>query len=382
MGVNRLPALARAVRARTFRDERLGAAVRRPARHLGYRRRPGWQASLGLILGLSASVAQAISLYDVIQLSRAGKSDAEIIDLLQTTQARFTLDAGSVTELKKAGVSEKVIQAIIQAGPPEQEEDPAASAPSGPGPPGPPSSRARADEAERAAPEHETIEPAAGSSRHRRPSAPVARPDSRGAEFTAFPFEETGSGHGGGHDHFAVALGAAPVLVLRSEAGHRSVAGRAEAAVDRLNRAAEAPGGRFFPAVKPHAGVNYRSPSGEVLEVLDVSRGDVLAYQRRSLGQVSPGRLAAYWAALLNDYTGLFAGESPAELGKLHLGESLERLHRDLISSEKEDRPANPPGGRFLSVLDHLTSEDKDHLIELATRVPAEFRAPKGGFPP
>lgn len=330
---------------------------------------------LGVFLFLVSSLAGAISLYDIIQLSKAGKRDAEIIDLIETTRARFALDAQSIAELKKAGVSERVIQALIQAGPPEEgDQDAAPTAAEVHKAPG----RSHLEtEAWR--------EGAPSASRDKRfgPSAPAGTEGgSGGPVFGFFTFEETGSGHGSGHVHFAIAMAGIPVLVLRSEAGHRSVAERATEAAARLTRAIKAPGGRFFPVSRPHPGVKYRSPSGAEEEVLDVSRGDVIAYQRRSVGQVSSERLAAYWAALLNDYTGLLVGEAPTELATLHLGESLERLQRDLRSRTRKGGAANASEETFLSVVDHLPAEDKDHLIELATRIPAEFRVPKGGAEP
>jgi hypothetical protein len=327
---------------------------------------------VGVFVILTASSVRAISLYDVVQLTQAGKSDAEIIELIETTHARFVIDAKTVTELKKAGVSEKVIQAIIQAGPPEDGEQASEGAEE---------SHRRPDR--EATQGDSELAPDVSGTRRRAPSTASVPPGGpSGAVFGAFPFEETGSGHGGGHNHFAVSMGGIPVLVLRSEAGHRSVAERATEAAARLTRAIKAPGGRFFPVSRPHPGVKYRSPSGAEEEVLDVSRGDVIAYQRRSVGQVSAARLAAYWAALLNDYAGLLVGEAPTELATLHLGESLERLQRDLRSRTRKEGAANASEETFLGVVDHLPAEDKDHLIELATRIPAEFRAPKGGAEP
>ena len=60
----------------------------------------------------------AISLYDVIQMSKEGYSDREIIKLIDVTQARFQLDAEAIVSLKEAGVSERVIQALIEVSPP------------------------------------------------------------------------------------------------------------------------------------------------------------------------------------------------------------------------------------------------------------------------
>ena len=121
----------------------------------------------------------------------------------------------------------------------------------------------------------------------------------------------------------------------------------------------------------------YRTTlSDPPLRILSVGRGDVIAYQRRSLGGVSKDRLAAYWAALLNDYTQLFLyARPPRELVGLHLGEALSHVYEQLSSPSEEDSEASlDETTMVLRVLDHLTGEDKEHLLELATRLPAEFR--------
>lgn len=99
----------------------------------------------------------------------------------------------------------------------------------------------------------------------------------------------------------------------------------------------------------------------------------MVAYQTRSLGEVSGERLAAYWAALLNDYTALFLfGLPPRDLTGLHIGETLERVYEELSSASKSDEPGMAHAST-LALLDHLAAEDKEHLLELAARVPAEF---------
>ena len=68
-----------------------------------------------LSLSLCESVA-ALSLDDIIQLSRGGYGDQEITSLIAATGTRFELDVGSLTALAAAGVSEPVIQDMLQAG--------------------------------------------------------------------------------------------------------------------------------------------------------------------------------------------------------------------------------------------------------------------------
>ncbi len=72
---------------------------------------------VAVVLGLSLceSVA-ALSLDDIIQLSRGGYGDQEITSLIAATGTRFDLDVDSLTALTAAGVSEPVIQDMLQAG--------------------------------------------------------------------------------------------------------------------------------------------------------------------------------------------------------------------------------------------------------------------------
>ena len=58
----------------------------------------------------------------------------------------------------------------------------------------------------------------------------------------------------------------------------------------------------------------------------------------------------------------------------LHLGASLNVLYESL------GQPGNTGAAMpIAAVIDHLASEDKDHLLELATRVPTEFHVRKEG---
>lgn len=317
-----------------------------------------------MLLGLLLAVPQsnwAMSLADVIELSRAGYSDEQLIEVIRITQARFQLDADDVITLKKAGVSETVVKALIEAS--------AVRSPS----PSPPPPRA---------PDHfpttEAIEDAEHHGEHEPAPQHTAR-SSRAAlledgPFSSYAFEETGMGH---HLHRALAVRGIPILILRSEAGHHSVTDRAREATGRLNRAVvDRPGGFFVAMGEPDVAVWYRTGASDPpVRILELSRGDVIAYQRRSLGPVSRQRLAAYWAALLSDYTQLFVlGRAPTELTRSHLGETLDRIYEKLRSSSVEETGAPPDETRvILEVLDHMTGEDKEHLLELATRVPAEF---------
>ena len=55
----------------------------------------------------------SLSIYDVIMLSQKDYEADDIVALIETTGSAFDLTAKDVTRLKKAGVSETVIQAML-----------------------------------------------------------------------------------------------------------------------------------------------------------------------------------------------------------------------------------------------------------------------------
>jgi hypothetical protein len=91
-------------------------------------------SSLVFLAALLAApvAARAVSIYDVIQLSRKGYSGREIVGILEATNSAFDLSADDVVRLKQLGVEEVVVQKMLALTPPEPaEESPAAEAPGG-----------------------------------------------------------------------------------------------------------------------------------------------------------------------------------------------------------------------------------------------------------
>jgi hypothetical protein len=70
-----------------------------------------------LVLGMPA-VAGAVSTRDLIELSRAGLGDEVLVALIEADGTVFNLDAPKILELRAAGVSERVITAMIRNGAP------------------------------------------------------------------------------------------------------------------------------------------------------------------------------------------------------------------------------------------------------------------------
>ena len=91
-------------------------------------------------LALTVSRAEAITLQEIIDLTRAGVSEEVLLALIEIDQRVFPIDPATLRKLKDAEVSERVVVAIIKSGrtpsPAPVPEPPAISAPN-PDPPQP-----------------------------------------------------------------------------------------------------------------------------------------------------------------------------------------------------------------------------------------------------
>jgi hypothetical protein len=62
--------------------------------------------------------ASALTLRDLVELSRAGLGDEVLLALIDVDRPVFSIDAGTLKSLKAAGVSERVIVAVVRSGRP------------------------------------------------------------------------------------------------------------------------------------------------------------------------------------------------------------------------------------------------------------------------
>jgi hypothetical protein len=69
-----------------------------------------------LVAPLFVGRADAITVRDVIELSKAGLSDDVLLALIEVDRNVFTLDAAAMKALKDGGVSDKVMLALIHSG--------------------------------------------------------------------------------------------------------------------------------------------------------------------------------------------------------------------------------------------------------------------------
>lgn len=59
---------------------------------------------------------EQLSIYDVKQMTNAGINDRVIVSQINATKSRFSLTSSDIIDLKNAGVSQNVIDAMIQSG--------------------------------------------------------------------------------------------------------------------------------------------------------------------------------------------------------------------------------------------------------------------------
>jgi hypothetical protein len=102
--------------------------------------------ALVLIAPLSVGRADAVTVRDIIELSKAGLSEQVLLALIEVDHTIFTLDASTMKALKDAGVSDNVMLAMIRSGrtpmntapEPQPQPQPVAPAPlADPDPPAP-----------------------------------------------------------------------------------------------------------------------------------------------------------------------------------------------------------------------------------------------------
>lgn len=72
--------------------------------------------ALFAVLVLTAARADAVTIRDLIELSKAGLGDDVLIALIEVDRRVFTIDTATLKQLKEGGVSEPVIVALIRSG--------------------------------------------------------------------------------------------------------------------------------------------------------------------------------------------------------------------------------------------------------------------------
>ena len=68
------------------------------------------------VVTASAARAEAITLREIVELTKAGLSDEVLLALIEVDQRVFSIDSETVKSLQDAGVSPRVIVAIVKSG--------------------------------------------------------------------------------------------------------------------------------------------------------------------------------------------------------------------------------------------------------------------------
>jgi hypothetical protein len=68
------------------------------------------------ILALAPARADALSIREIIELTRAGVGEDVLLALIEIDRRVFPIDADTLSALKRAGVSERVIMAVVKSG--------------------------------------------------------------------------------------------------------------------------------------------------------------------------------------------------------------------------------------------------------------------------
>src|SRR5258708_36799741 len=85
------------------------------------------------VMAVAAGRAQAVTIRDVIELSKAGLSDPGLLALIEVGRGGFPIDTTTMKQLKEGGVSEAGIVGVNCRGPPPRPPGPGAA----PAPPPP-----------------------------------------------------------------------------------------------------------------------------------------------------------------------------------------------------------------------------------------------------
>ena len=88
--------------------------------------RPVIAAALVLVAALAVTVqpAQALTIRDVIELTRAGLTDDVLVALIEVDGGVYSTDTATLKSLKDAGVSDRVMIALIRSGRDRRVEEP------------------------------------------------------------------------------------------------------------------------------------------------------------------------------------------------------------------------------------------------------------------
>lgn len=294
-----------------------------------------------IIALLLSGQALALTVYDVIQLSKKDYTDNEIIALIEVTHSAFELKAEDLPRLMDLGVSEKTIQTML---------------------------KTASKHTDNRSPSYAVVPSSKASTSARYIPANGAPLIIAGGQFETKLFEESGTGHH--HQHQMIMLAGVNLFVLRDKGTFSSIKNRADGVVMQLGQAVLAGQGIFRPKMLEGNPVVmfYGNKTQQSRVILSVSSTDAYAYQRRSGRNVTPVLLAAYWSALLSDYWSITMNDvSPDQLISFQEGEVF------MVLYEQWKKSSNMSSARLDDAAQLLSRQMQQNLLHLATTVPRDF---------
>lgn len=305
----------------------------------------------------TATSAMAMSIYDIIQLSRGDFSNEQIVALIESTDSAFELEAEDIPRLKQYGVDEVVIRAMLE--------------------------RASADSLE-----NESVPKPSNQLPESWGGRPVAVDDTPGGAYDPWILEanvpardgrslidfqivaEEGTGE---HTDVVLTLSGLEILMLRDQGAYPSVTERAQEVRQRLEAVLALGNGILFPGFggKGPSVLFQSAATHQRITILDVDSADARSYEIRSGRPVTRELLATYWSDLLADFISIAMGRRPHRAVSLHDGISLELLYEALRGSVGR-------GGGLQGAAELLPSSVQDRLERLVATVPADYELQGG----
>ncbi|MDA2914066.1 hypothetical protein MYX77_08935 [Acidobacteriia bacterium AH_259_A11_L15] len=164
-----------------------------------------------------------------------------------------------------------------------------------------------------------------------------------------------------------VRVGGLPLYIIRDKSPYASTVGRAQAAMEALDQAAENlranPNLRFTLARRegnPTIVLEGAAGRGQ-LPIIAITRADVYAYNVRSHEKTTQAELAGWWLARTRDYMGLFVlGKAPRLTTRTEDGAALARLYE--IARARSANVSQPASTALQPALSELDPKLKEVL--------------------
>ncbi len=298
---------------------------------------------------LISTQASAITVYDVIQLSNKAYSNEDIISLIKDTNSAFQLKADDVARLLEVGISEPVIQAMLEAKPPTKED------------------KNKTTEITR---NKSSASIKTADNNIKKPAGKSITPFNTLISWTDFRSVPSKQKAHKGKQYQAITYSGIPLFFIKDKARYKSIAERGKSVANQLDKITGTKG--VFTASQNgiHDTIAFVADgSHQEITIIEVTSRDAKTYQPAKNGKrITAERLITYWSYLLTDYWMLaFNNQPPKQLTMLDQGKALTSLYKTLNPAIKNSSV------RLARAYQGLQKEDKKRLSQLASSIPDQF---------